>query len=102
METKFTKGEWILNRANIEIVSENDCSKNGGIDIIAQCFCGFDADNTSDEAIANAKLIAAAPKLFDALYNIASGTPPATEREAFIFVEIAKNVAEEALKKATE
>ena len=41
METKFTKGEWILNTAMNEIVSENDCRKNSGIDLIAQCFCGF-------------------------------------------------------------
>ena len=66
MEAKFTKGQWMLNRAMNEIVSENDCTKNGGIDIIAQCFCGFDYDSTKPEAEANAKLIAAAPDLYNA------------------------------------
>ena len=95
METKFTKGKWILNRANIEIVSENDCSKNGGIDIIAQCFCGFDADNTSDEAIANAKLIAAAPELLDALVDLVRFC-----KDNNIGAELC--LAEEAINKATE
>lgn len=39
---KITEGEWILNESSCEIVSENDCSKNGGIDIIAKCYVGFD------------------------------------------------------------
>lgn len=69
MEQKFTKGEWILNEDKSEIVSSNDCSKNGGIDIIAQCYCGFNHISTIIEAKANAKLIASAPKLLLACQN---------------------------------
>ena len=43
--TKYTKGEWILNESKSQIVSENDCAKNGGIDIIAQCYTGFNYEN---------------------------------------------------------
>ena len=67
METKHTKGEWILNEKSSEIVSSNDCSKNGGIDVIANCYCGFDYESTMDECKANAKLIAASPELLEAL-----------------------------------
>ena len=70
METKFTKGEWILNKDRCEIVSENDWRINGGIDIIAQCYTGFNLDGTSEECLANAKLIAAAPEMFEELDNL--------------------------------
>ena len=54
------------------------------------------------EEHANAKLIAAAPELLEALEKIADGTAPSCEREAFIFVDIAKDIANQAIKKATE
>jgi hypothetical protein len=60
METKFTKGEWILNNNSCTIIFENDCSRDGEIDIIAHC----------EEAIANAKLVAAAPDMYNALEHI--------------------------------
>lgn len=69
LEPKFTKGEWILNEKSCEVVSENDCSKNGGIDIITRCYCGFNV-NTIEEAMANAKLISAAPDMFNALKDL--------------------------------
>jgi orotidine-5'-phosphate decarboxylase len=41
-------------------------------------------------------------ELLEALEKIADGTEPCTEREAFIFIDIAKSIATEAIKKATE
>ena len=97
MEAKFTKGQWMLNRAMNEIVSENDCTKNGGIDIIAQCFCGFDYDSTKPEAEANAKLIAAAPVMYEALAIIRSMCDRNVDKENIIWHKVT-----EALQKATE
>ncbi len=70
MKHNFTKNEWILNEERSEIISSNNCSKNGGIDIIAQCFCGFNHISTIQEAKANAKLIASAPDLLYALQEM--------------------------------
>ena len=70
MEKKFTKGKWICNEKKAEVISEHDCSNNGGIDIIAQCYCGFNVENTTHEAMANAVLISAAPDMLTALNDL--------------------------------
>lgn len=100
METKFT---------NEKMIVTTPCEREGWVNIecekgiIGRVFWGdFPTELTREEAIANARLFAKSNEMFDTLYNIANGTPPATEREAFIFVELAKNMAEEIIKKATE
>lgn len=61
----ITKGEWILN-PNGEIISGNDTSKNGGIDIIARVYMGFNPE-TNYEAKLNSQLLFSAPDLAEAL-----------------------------------
>lgn len=128
METKFTRGEWkihhwkkgvsgvigykkegnisyfsgdAVNYPHFSIVSTISPKEHGvqhsfeGASIAEIYDCG-------EESKANAKLIAAAPEMYEALKQILDGCPPATEREAFMFVDIAKSIAKEALKKATE
>ena len=73
METKFTKGEWKL--GYLEISSEYS-SDRGDITTIDQCYCGFNVANTKKEAEANAKLIASAPCLLEALQYIINDIKP--------------------------
>ena len=94
MNTKHTPAPWTVNpKAKTNI-------RHGNL-TIANCSSTHDGSREEEE-IANAKLIAAAPELLEALEKIADGTEPCTEREAFIFIDIAKSIAREAIKKATE
>lgn len=68
----FTKGKWILDEEKSIIRSSNDTSKNGGVDIICQVYCGFNHITTIHEAKANARLIASAPELLLACQNALS------------------------------
>lgn len=57
--------------------------------------------NSKREVVeANAKLIAAAPEMLKVLQDIAEGLYPSTAEEAFIFVDIAKKMANEVIEKA--
>ena len=101
METKFTKGEWKISKGEYglydHIIDEKGC-------FIAEVK-SYDIGRkypSRRERKANSKLIAAAPEMYEALRKILEGTSPATEFEAFIFVDLAKSIAEQALKKATE
>lgn len=93
METKFTKGEWK--------VGEGIASVECGNDFIATCHHITEQWITEEQAIANAKLIAAAPDLLEALQeyvwmqegNISKVTTMPSER-------LIK--AKQAIKKATE
>jgi len=67
METKFTKGGWHLRYSDADNYAEiiGDIWTNKTIALMPQsCFV------SKEEAEANAKLIAAAPKMLDALYTI--------------------------------
>ena len=101
METKFTKGSWGVTKtpeyhepkcSRIEIHSDK---QDGWI-----CKVQTDGVIGQDEGFANAKLIAAAPEMFEALIFCKSvieqsGMFELSERLAF-------EQAEKALKKATE
>lgn len=95
METKFTKGEW-------NIVHEfNVLSKNG--DYV--CSCGGQRGNMSPTSQtemnkANAKLIAAAPDLFDSLSELLRKVKINKAIGHDLVHEIIE--AEKAIKKATE
>jgi hypothetical protein len=69
METKHTKGEWIINKHSATTVelrgSSRSIASTGGYQTN-----GADSLKAFNENIANAKLIAAAPDLIEALYNL--------------------------------
>ena len=69
METKFTKGEWNHNIIELEdfgIAAISNQSK-----IIAQCNLN---GKLSEEVKANARLISAAPEMYEQLSSIIDGT----------------------------
>ena len=96
MENKFTKGNWNVSDDTSEcyLVKSDD----GGL--IAFVYDG----DIDDEAIhmdvvqANAKLIAAAPELLDALRTLVNGCLSDSESDKVVSLRKAK----EAIKKATE
>lgn len=69
MEKKFTEGEWIVDKKRDTVCIDILC--NG--EVIATC---WDDDNRVDELRANAKLIAAAPGLIEALEYIIESINP--------------------------
>ena len=85
MKTKHTQGEWTLRSGINDIRSEDNY-------IIAQI---GSANNNDQEADANAKLIAAAPKLLEALSLIAEGVGNGADRQGL------HHIAVNAIKKAT-
>ena len=93
METKFTKGEWKVGDGITSIECEND--------FIATCHHIAEQWITEEQAIANAKLIAAAPGLLEALlygHEISSKIQYPTNKELKMFTRMAAL----AIKKATE
>jgi len=92
-ETKFTKGDWNISPSKLVVVD-----KYG--EAIADCDWTTETYFTKEEMEANAKLIAAAPELLEALIFCQSviktqGMFDLSERMAF-------DKAELAIKKATE
>lgn len=106
METKFTKGKWVLvddiENCNVLDIYNTDKSR-----VVSTCWVN---DENEEEANANAKLIAAAPLLLDALTNILNIMNDSEGVAGYHlngdiakwaeFEEIAS--AEQAIKKATE
>ncbi len=115
METKFTKGKWILPHF-VTKKEENDCDCRF---VLNELYCGAIAtvhydngkkiqdggndDPPLEEAKANAKLICAAPDLFKELNHLVRLLEP-LEKEGFLGVPglATLNGARMALKKATE
>jgi len=90
METKFTKGKWGLDRDFIYTeLSEVICD----IDPIGVSKKVF--TRSKEEAIANAKLIASAPSLLEALISLYESLPDGYASECLPMVR-------KAIKKATE
>ena len=64
MSNKHTQGQWIFGKFNNFEYFDIDCNGNR----IASVYCGIDTpQDFQNEAEANAKLIAAAPELLEAL-----------------------------------
>ncbi len=64
METKHTQSAWILDGSTIRNAAADP--KTGNIEVIAECYAGFNYSETKDECKANAVLISAAPDLLAA------------------------------------
>jgi len=101
METKFTKGEWLIEECPSQLES-TITSTNGKRICVVKSYPGrLFNDPDANERIANAKLIAAAPDLLEAcimsrnaIASLANeGSEPATN---------CLNAIESAIKKATE
>lgn len=98
METKFTKGEW-----KDIIVSNADGWFHRVISIGGESVCNIITRNTK-RAQANAKLIAAAPEMFNALVELLAQVKQFTDGnigEQDYFRDEISN-AKKAIKKATE
>ena len=93
METKFTKGKWHVephhNSDNCYYISSEK-------DIVITT--AWQGRAFKDEAEYNAKLIAAAPELLDALRTLVNGCLSDSESDKVVSLRKAK----EAIKKATE
>jgi len=71
METKFTKGEWVIYLKSVEYDGYANlwfCVLTNSEGVIIQKIYG----RTKEEAEANAKLIAAAPKMYEELDSLVS------------------------------
>lgn len=106
METKFTEGKWKIlpeecDRDYIRIRGTALGRRYKICNVLTPVYENVPS-REAEETRANAKLIAAAPLMYKALEEILNGCPPAKAEEAFMFVDIAKSIAEQALKKATE
>lgn len=97
METKHTKGKWRLQKSDPKVFIGE--SYNSGTDAEFCAFVQHSVDRRK-EAFANAKLIAAAPDLLDALSKIMIWVR-SHPRKATI-VQSVINEADAAIKKATE
>ena len=100
METKFTKGEWFVQKGTEQV--EVLCRRfPAGIDTIATIHNQFKDETTK----ANARLIEKAPKLIEALVEIAKGEGRYDMdrlRHAANTIEDMQQLAMAALKEATE
>ena len=101
MKTQHTKGEWANSIRGIK--------SDKGL-LIAQCWYGdnsnaegnLNAVPSIEEYHANAKLIAAAPELLEALQNITkTAYPKESNSGPAVYVKL-QNIAMEAINKATE
>lgn len=98
-----TAGEWKLKDCTIS--SSNYDNTKGNIDVIAQCYSGFDMKGTLCEAQANAKLIVVAPKMLKALKILVNKYMPKSGRLGDIYSEpefVRDNVKDEDLIMAIE
>ena len=100
METKFTKGPWVFEyprkKRHYAKVSANDWSHFAKVVVRIEGIKEF-----SEEGLANAKLITAAPDLFKALIDITNLRYKSTNGEITVPVELVQQ-ARKAIKKATE
>lgn len=96
METKHTKGEWVVEKSG---AMPKQRIRSDKMQIICDCF-SFSEGIKDEEAEANAKLIAAAPELLEALIKLLSSEYP-----NYKTIDDSKhpaNLALIAIKKATE
>lgn len=95
METKYTKQKWAVSRETNGLFVHAKNTHNDFNDAICLIYEG--TNNHAPEAEANAKLIASAPKLYEALQEILEYMKDDMESQSNAFIK-----AREALKAATE
>ena len=96
MEKKFTKGQWVIDSDFITVE----------VDGIDEVVCDLDPidvyptvyQRSEEEKDANAKLIAAAPELLEALIALVNGCLSDSESDKVVSLRKAKQI----IKKATE
>ena len=91
MKKKFTEGEWIIDKKRDTVCIDILCND----EVVATCWDDYDC---VDQLRANAKLIAAAPELLDALRTLVNGCLSDSESDKVVSLRKAKEV----IKKATE
>lgn len=105
METKFNKGEWSVGKGSCVVSTTEDAITIGGATGKGAIY--YYGGNLICESVSseNAKLIAAAPTMFEALCEIAEGKGRYDEdrlRHAANCIEDMVALAKEAIKKVTE
>lgn len=96
MEKKFTQGEWFVNPEHPNEIRTED------LGLIVTCYPEiYVPEYYTDQVKANAKLIAAAPYMYEALYQLAEELDKLSIDGNSIEFRLWK-IANDALKKATE
>ena len=98
METKHTKGEWNYKKFDITKIQYSYSIQSSNGDVICKMLRDDSDDNQTEEA--NAKLIAAAPELLEALESmVAYGNINYAYHSDYFITELKK--CKQAIKKAT-
>lgn len=95
MKTQHTKGEWKIGKSLRCLVGTNEP------EVLAIADCNIDGDINKEEQQANAKLIAAAPELLEALDYIMSEINSNPMSVQYFDLRLIKQ-ANEAIKKVTQ
>lgn len=110
IQSKHTPGPWIiLDEENLETQTDGKSETIVGQDaegmFTEYSICEVPREAPRDEAIANTRLIAAAPEMLGALENIASitmdcdGTPIGAVEAARLFIDRTRQIAADAIRK---
>ena len=91
MKKKFTEGKWVIDKKRDTVCIDILCND----EVVATCWDDYDC---VDQLRANAKLIAAAPELLDALRTLVNGCLSDSESDKVVSLRKAKQI----IKKATE
>ena len=95
MEKRFTEGEWVIDKKRDTVCIDILCND----EVVATCWDDYDC---VDQLRANAKLIAAAPDLLEALNDLVLASDLSSNSPVVGNWNVLINNAKNAIKKATE
>lgn len=95
MKKKFTEGEWIVDKNRDTVCIDILCND----EVVATCWDDYDC---VDQLRANAKLIAAAPDLLEALNDLVLASDLSSNSPVVVNWNELINNAKKSIKKATE